>query len=216
MITSPLADLRAMAVALGADVADVPACPISPATGDGYDVAWADPQSLETWRATTSDGDRHPQVIVAVWPESHVNVPFLDVSAGDFAQRVEWPFAAWYAALGAAVARCADGGAIVAVVERPAPLDCAGWAAESGMADAVEAWVRSLARSEGPRGVRVNAVTSPSRLAPARVVAPTPPLADYPGTIEDDVTAAVAMLLGDGVHGVTGTVVHADCGRSWR
>jgi enoyl-[acyl-carrier-protein] reductase (NADH) len=171
---------------------------------------------LEQWRADTSHGAATPRVVVAVWPIDHASEALVDASASEFARRAEWPFAAWYAALGAAAARCAEGGVVVAVVERPSPLDCAGWAPESGMADAVEALVRSLARSEGPRGVRVNAVTTPTRLAPARPIAPPPPLAVFPGRVDVEVAAAVAMLLGQGVAGVTGTIVHADCGRSWR
>ena len=115
-----------------------------------------------------------------------------------------------------AARRVADGGAIVAVAERPSPLDCAGWAPESGIADAVEAFVRSLARSEGGRGVRVNAVTTPARFVTGPVVAPAPPLPSFPGSIDADLAAAATMLLGPGVVGVTGAVVHADAGRSWR
>jgi enoyl-[acyl-carrier-protein] reductase (NADH) len=114
------------------------------------------------------------------------------------------------------VSRCADGGAIVAVIERPSPLDCIGWAPESGVADAVEALTRSLGRSEGPRGVRVNAVTTPARLTGADVVAPPPPLATFPGTVEREVVGAVRLLLSDDAAGLTGTVTHADSGRSWR
>ena len=71
--------------------------------------------------------------------------------------------------------------------------------------------------------MRVNLVTTPARTAPGgpsdpdgRVVAPPPPLDRYPGTIEDDVAGAVRMLLGPGAVGLTGTVLHADSGRSWR
>jgi hypothetical protein len=41
-------------------------------------------------------------------------------------------------------------------------------------------------------------------------------LASFPGTVEHEVAAAARMLLGGGVLGVTGAVVHADGGRSWR
>ena len=74
----------------------------------------------------------------------------------------------------------------------------------------------SLARSEGPRDLRVNAVTTPARLIHGAVPAPPPPLASFPGTVEREVAAAAQMLLSGGVLGVTGTVVHADSGRSWR
>ncbi len=155
-------------------------------------------------------------VVVAVWPEVQTPMPLMGMSASEFARRSEWPFATWVAALGVAVSRCADGGSIVAVIERPSPLDSAGWAPESGTADAVEALIRSLARSEGHRNVHANAVTTPSRLAPPQPIAPLPPLAGFPGRIDVEVALAVEMLLGPGVAGLTGIIVHADCGRSWR
>jgi enoyl-[acyl-carrier-protein] reductase (NADH) len=172
--------------------------------------------TLESWRADASNAVASSRVVVAAWTAEHVAGNVVDIDGSTFAARAEQPFIVWYLALGHAVRRCADNGAIVAIIERPSPLDCAGWAPESGIADAVEAFVRSLARSEGHRGVRVNAVTTPHRLVPARVAAPRPPLANYPGTLEVEVLNAVAMLLGPGVAGVTGTVIHADSGRSWR
>jgi NAD(P)-dependent dehydrogenase (short-subunit alcohol dehydrogenase family) len=103
----------------------------------------------------------------------------------------------------------------VAVVERPAALDCAGFAPEASVAEAACALVRSLARSEGARGVRANAVASAARLAPARVVEPAPPLARFPGEIAREVAGAVRLLLAADASGVTGQVLAADCGRSW-
>ena len=61
---------------------------------------------------------------------------------------VEAPIALWSAALGVAARQVADGGVVVAVVDRPSPLDCAGHGPEAAVADAVEAMVRSL----GPLG----------------------------------------------------------------
>jgi NAD(P)-dependent dehydrogenase (short-subunit alcohol dehydrogenase family) len=118
--------------------------------------------------------------------------------------------------MGVAARRCADGGAVVAVVERPPPLDVAGWAPAAAVADAAENLARSLARAEGGRGVRVNAVTTPVRLHRPPLVDPQPSLATYPGRVDREVVGAVRMLLGDDAAGVTGTVVHADGGRSWR
>jgi len=171
---------------------------------------------LDAWRDEVAAGPAADRIAVAAWPESPHPAPLVEVDAAEFTARCEWPFAMWFAALGAAVRRAADGAAIVAIVERPPPLDCAGWAPESGISDAVEAFVRSLARSEGPRDVRVNAVTTPARLIHGAVPSPPPPLASFPGTVDRDVAAAALMLLSGGVVGVTGTVVHADGGRSWR
>jgi len=181
--------------------------------GGATDWPWAD--ELERWREAAGTGAAVDTVVVAAWVRSPARPLPLDTLGLDaWVARGELPLARWFAALGAAVRRCADGGTVVAVVERPAPLDCAGWAPETGVADAVEAMVRSLARSEGGRGVRVNAVTTPTRLVDGPVVEPPPPLSSFPGTVEVEVAGAVRMLLGADAAGVTGTVLDAGCGRS--
>lgn len=216
MVASPVDALVAMVSALGATHVSVPMCPVAFDAQNGAEVAWDHAAELQRWRAEMSDGAKVDAVVVAVWPHVLAPSPLLGMSTSEFARRTEWPFAAWIAALGVAVNRCADGGSIVAVVERPSPIDSAGWAPESGIADAVEALIRSLARSEGHRDVHANAVTTPSRLAPSHPIAPFSPLAGFPGRIDVEVTRAVEMMLGPGTAGITGTVVHADCGRSWR
>jgi hypothetical protein len=208
LIGTDVPEVRVLADALEAEFIAVPT--IGTAEGD-----WP-AKVLDAWRDEVASGPAADRIAVAAWPVVQSPSPLVDADASDFAARCELPFAAWFAALGAAVQRAADGGSVVAIVERPPPLDCAGWAPESGVADAVEAFVRSLARSEGPRDLRVNAVTTPARLIHGAVPAPAPPLASFPGTIGREVAAATQMLLGGGVLGVTGTVVHADGGRSWR
>jgi enoyl-[acyl-carrier-protein] reductase (NADH) len=202
LLGTPTDAVRALAEGLGAELVELPLA--------------ADDAALEAWRAGAAAGAPVEHVVVAPWVADQVAGRVDDLDAASWEARAEQPLAAWVAALGAAVARCADGGAIVAVVERPSPLDCIGWAPESGVADAVEALTRSLGRSEGPRGVRVNAVTTPTRLAGPDVVAPAPPLARFPGTVEADVVGAVRLLLSPDAAGLTGTVAHADSGRSWR
>ena len=59
-------------------------------------------------------------------------------------------------------------------------------------------------------------LTTPARLTTGEVVQPSPPLASFPGSLERDVVGAVRVLLSDEVAGLTGQVVHADAGRSWR
>lgn len=202
-------DAAELAAALGARALPVPA-------PDHLEGDWEWGAALEDWRAATAEGPRTDRVVVAVWSAPTAATGVVELDVDDWLTRAEAPLAVWVAALGVARARCADGGAIVAVVERPSPLDCAGRGPETAAADAVEALVRSLARSEGPRGVRVNLVTTPRRLAPEQVVAPAPSLATYPGTVAAEVAGAVRLLLSDDGAGVTGTAVHADCGRSWR
>lgn len=194
--------VRALAAAIDADLALLPAAPSD--------------EALEDWRAELGAGPPRPRVVVAPWRDVVAPGSVDDLDPASWEARAEGPLAAWVAALGVAVARCADGGTVVAVVERPTPLDCAGWAPESAVADAVEALVRSLGRSEGPRGVRVNAVTTPARFVTGEVVAPPPPLASFPGTVEVEVAGAVRLLLDDAAGGLTCAVVHADQGRSWR
>jgi enoyl-[acyl-carrier-protein] reductase (NADH) len=208
LIGTDVPDVRLLAEALDAEFVAIP--PIG-----GGDGGWP-AAVLDAWREEVAAGPAADRIAVAAWSAAREPAAFVDTDPSEFAARCELPFATWFAALGAAVQRAADGGSVVAIVERPPPLDCAGWAAESGVADAVEAFVRSLARSEGPRELHVNAVTTPARLIRGAVPAPAPPLASFPGTVEREVAAAAQMLLGGGVLGVTGTVVHADGGRSWR
>jgi NAD(P)-dependent dehydrogenase (short-subunit alcohol dehydrogenase family) len=214
LLGSGAAEVAALAAALPAELSVVPDVASGSASA-GVDWAWAG--GLEEWRRAASGGAPAERIVVAVWPaDLGPPVELADTPLDEWIGRAEVGFARWFAALGVAARRCGDGGAIVAAVERPAPLDCAGWAPETGGADAVEAMVRSLARSEGPRGVRVNAVTTPVRSTRPPVVDPAPSLATFPGRVDHEVAGAVRMLLGGDAAGVTGTVVHADCGRSWR
>lgn len=183
--------------------------PVADGLGAGLLVIDGD---LAAWRESAAAGS-DDRVVVAAWPSALAAGRAEELDLDGWAARGEQPLHAWVAALGAAVRRVADGGVIVSVVDRPSPLDCAGWAPESGIADAVEALTRSLARSEGPRGVRVHCVTTPRRTAPSDPVMPAPPLTSFPGTL-DDVVSAVRLLLD--APGLTNQVVHADAGRSWR
>jgi len=180
------------------------------------DITWEWSEPLERWRAELAQGDPTRSVVVAAFAPPAAARPLAELGLDAWVGRAEGALATWIAALGAAKVRTADGGALVAVLDRPPPLDSRGRAVESGVADAVEALVRSLARSEGPRGVRVNAVTTPARVTGEQVVSPAPPLNSFPGTLAREVAGAARLLLAEDAAGVTGTVVHADCGRSWR
>lgn len=219
LLGSAAAEVDVLRAGLDADLVAIPDVVEQTLGGDvAHDRgAWPWSTMLDDWRSETLDGPRYRRVVVAAWDvDPPASVPLVELDQASWFARHEAPFARWFAALGVASRRCAGGGTIVAVIECPAPLDCAGWAAETGLGDAVEAMVRSIARAEGHRGVRVNAVTTPIRLRPDRVVDPAPSLDRYPGTVADDVLGAVRILLDDDAVGITGTIVDADGGRSWR
>jgi NAD(P)-dependent dehydrogenase (short-subunit alcohol dehydrogenase family) len=104
-------------------------------------------------------------VIVAVWPGNPHRSTLVDTGLESWLATVETPYALWFAALAAGAQRCADGGQVIALADRPAPKDSGGWSAPSAVADAVEVLVHSLAEVHRSRGIRVNLVTTPARLA---------------------------------------------------
>lgn len=207
VLGSRVRPVEELAAALGGELDDVPALVADP------EWSWAD--ALDRWREEAGAGPAAETIVVAPWEAVLAPRHLEAVDTDEWIRRYEVPTARWFAALGAAARRCVAGGSIVAVVERPAPLDCAGWAPETAVAEGVAALARSLARGEGGRRVRVNVVTTPVRTTQPPVVDPPPALTTFPGTIGVEVVGAVRALLGQDAAGITGTVVHADCGRSW-
>ncbi|WP_157218348.1 Rossmann-fold NAD(P)-binding domain-containing protein [Flavisphingomonas formosensis] len=179
----------------------------TPSAGD--DGAWI------RWREAIDAEPRAERIVVALFPERWDPAGLADLAFDAWIARGEAPLLEWMMALGAAGSLCADGGAIVAVADAPPPLDSAGLAPEAAIAEGVAALVRSLALSEGKRGVRANTVTTPSRLLSGPPIAPDPPLRGFPGTLEEDVLGAVRLLLSPDAAHLSGHCLPADRGRSW-
>ena len=208
LIGSDNKDVRDFGATLDAELLALP--PVS--DKGGWD--WA--AELETWRDRENSGQQFSRIVVAAWAEHLTAGPAIGLDPRGWESRAEQPLARWAVALGCAVSRCAGGGSIVAVVEGPTALECAGWAPETAVAEGVRALTRSLALSEGARGVRVNTVSTPARFPLVELVHPAPPLATFPGRLDHEVAGAVRMLLSPDAVGVTGGIVHADAGRAWR
>ncbi len=173
-----------------------------------------EPESFEAWRAQVGGVPDCSRVIVSVWNAAPTQGVLVEQEHDAWLRRFEHPYLLWNLALGAAARRCHEGGAIVALVQTPAALDAAGWTPEMSIADGVVALLRSLAASEGSRGIRANAVTTPIPLVGKTVIAPPPPLDAFPGRLDEEVAGALRLLLSPDACGVTGRVVAADGGRS--
>lgn len=208
LIGSDTADVRRFAAALDAELLALPA------ESNAGDWRWA--PALEDWRAAAARGTQVERIAVAVWSRVLAADRATNLDAARWEARTEQPLARWAVALGCAAARCADGGSVVAVVDGPTPLECAGWAPETAVAEGARALSRSLALSEGARGVRVNTVSTPARFPLGELVHPAPPLATFPGTLDREVAGAVRLLHSPDACGITGSIVHADAGRAWR
>ncbi|SFR90299.1 hypothetical protein [Sphingomonas jatrophae] len=174
-----------------------------------------EPGGAAGWRAALDPEPPAATVIVALFHPLHPPEPAVVLDPATWAARSDGPLLDWMVALGGAAALCADGGAILAVVDEVPALDAAGMAPEAGVAEGVAALVRSLALSEGKRGVRANTVSTPFRLMRKPPVLPPPPLAGFPGTFEGDVLESIRLLLSPHAAHFSGHVFPADRGRSW-
>ncbi len=176
-----------LATALDAAVTPVPDLTL--------DVRWSQGAVVERWRSQMAAGGPVGSVVVAVWPHVPGPAAVVDLDTESWMATTEVPITLWFASLALAGDRCAAGGQVVAVVDRPDPRLSAGWGGPAAVADAVEVMTRSLAQAHASRRVRVNAVTTPARLAGGA------------GTAVDDVAAAVVMLLSGRAAGVTANII---------
>ena len=199
IITTPGEALAPLRASLGGEALDLPAVDA--------------PKDFEAWRDQHAEGVPASRVVVAQWLDDPRPVGLTELDGEAWQRRFERPWYLWHFALAAATRRCRDGGSIVAVAQAPAVLDASGLTPETSIAHGVLALVRSLAASEGPRGVRVNLVTTPIGLVDGAVIDPAPPLPGHPHSLAD-VGGAVRMLLGEDAGTVTGRLIPADGGRT--
>jgi NAD(P)-dependent dehydrogenase (short-subunit alcohol dehydrogenase family) len=192
--------MRTLATSLGAELRPLPAV--------------TDPGTFDAWRARMLNEAFRQIVIVSVWDDESRALPLVEVEADVWERRFEWPFLLWNVALGAAARICRAGGAIVALVQTPSALDASGFCAEMSAADGVVALARSLAASEGTRGIRANVVTTPLRLVDRAGALPPPPLETFPGRLEIEVAGAIRLASSSDAIGLTGRVFAADGGRA--
>ncbi|HVW82205.1 MAG TPA: hypothetical protein VHB69_14835 [Mycobacteriales bacterium] len=205
LIGSAGADVEALRDGLDASLEHLPALAPDP------DWSWA--ADLEAWRESTAARPPVDRIVVAAWGSTAAEPRFDQLGSEQWLVDGEQRLAVWATALAAAVRRCADDGCVVAVVDRAHTLDSASHTVLQMVADGVVNLVRSIARIEGGRGVRINAVTTAARIAlPKELLAPAP-LLGYPGTISTHVVPVVHQLLAEGSTGLTGHVVDVDFGR---
>jgi NAD(P)-dependent dehydrogenase (short-subunit alcohol dehydrogenase family) len=170
--------------------------------------------TLERWEQRSEDLGDFSSVVVACWDEIDTPSPFVDVDGTAWSSQLEQRLTTWAVATKVGIARCADGGAVVVVVERPAAFDAVGRSMLVGVAEGVLGLMRAVAASEGPRAVRVNAVTTELWTAPEELLGPTPALASFPGRVDVEVAGAIRLLLSEDAAGVTGSVISSDGGRA--
>jgi NAD(P)-dependent dehydrogenase (short-subunit alcohol dehydrogenase family) len=193
---------------------------------DGW--PWA--PELTAWREELAGNPASDGIVVCAWPASAdpgadsasaagdgkgalEPVRLVDLPAEAWLTRAEWSLGAWFAALQVAADHCADGGSIVVVTELPFALDAAGHGPLVAVGEGLATAARSLAFTVGERGVRVNVVTTELWTVPDRLTGPAPALASFPGDV-DSAAGVVRFLLGPDSGALTGTVTHADFGRS--
>jgi NAD(P)-dependent dehydrogenase (short-subunit alcohol dehydrogenase family) len=178
------------------------------------DRTWSFAAELDDLVLSVAGGPGVDTAVVSTWTAAERMVPLVETPPDVWLEAVELQLGLWYRAVTSIATRCADGGSLVIVVERPAAIDSAGQSATTTVAEGLVTLTRSIALVHGARGVRANAVSSALATAPDVLLGLAPPLPGYPGTVEA-VAGAVRAVLGADASAVSGTLVRADCGRSW-
>jgi NAD(P)-dependent dehydrogenase (short-subunit alcohol dehydrogenase family) len=200
---------RQLADALGAQLIAPPPLPRSPSW------QWTFSDAVEQFGETLAAGPEVQYVVICTWAERYDERAVIDLSGEQWLHDVERPLALWFRVLTTVAERCARDGAIVVVVERPAPIDSSGHGGTVAIAEGIVALTRSVALIHGARGVRANVVGTEIATAPELLLGLAPPLPSFPGTIDQQVAGAVRLLLSPDASGITGTLVRADSGRAW-
>jgi NAD(P)-dependent dehydrogenase (short-subunit alcohol dehydrogenase family) len=200
-----------LAEALGASVVAPPVIP----EAVGWEWDWS--PVVARWADELRSGPRVDSAVLCTWGAAleQPAKPLVELAPKAWRQQVELPLALWFTAVVAAAERCRDGGSVVVVVELPAALDGAGRADVTGVAEGLIALARSAALVHGERGVRVNVVATEIATTPSTLAGMAPALRSFPGRVAHEVAGAVRLLSSPDAGGVTGTVLRADCGRSW-
>lgn len=182
-------------------------------------------QRLVEWRRSASGSQPEVGGVVvaavgaalAPGKDEVARVPIIGTTLEQWRVGFESPLKLWFTALQLASDVCRDGGSIVVVVDGAPSLDIEGQGPAVALADGLATAARSLALSEGERGVRVNCVSTPvitERGRPGPFSGFAPPIG-YPGEMGGDLVGAVRMLLSDDARAITGSTIRADYGRSW-
>jgi NAD(P)-dependent dehydrogenase (short-subunit alcohol dehydrogenase family) len=227
-LAGPVTDRLAAALAAREVWAVPPPPAIPPAGGTGagavLEDGWPWAEEITAWREGLAARPGNDRIVVCAWPAETgpdsgggtgrlQPVDLVDLSADAWLTQAEWAMGAWFAALQVAADHCADGGSIVVVTELPPALDAAGHGPLVAVGEGLATAARSLAFTVGERAVRVNVVTTELWTAPEKLFGPPPALAPFPGDV-DSAAGVVRFLLGPDSAALTGTVTHADHGRS--